>query len=74
MMTLIGLAIFIGPPLVAIVWYTRRLVEARKALAGEDPPDSTRDPIKMKKAVTRDGWLVLGGLVVYWILVSVLVP
>ena len=68
-----GLVIFVGPVIVAVLWYNWRYQKLRKILGGEDfPPDSRqRDPVQLKRAVTRDGLLVLLGILAYWILLSV---
>jgi len=63
MTAIAGLAIFTVPPLVATVWYLRRLMEIQKA----------GDPINLKK-FKRVGWLLLGVFIVYEIVVSILVP
>jgi hypothetical protein len=68
---LVGLAIYAGPVLVAILWYNRRVEAWRRALAEDDASaDSKRHAAALKRGVTRDGLLVLAGTLGYWLLLS----
>jgi hypothetical protein len=68
-----GIVIFVGPVLVAVLWYNRRVEAWRRAVAEDDPSaDSKRHAAELKRRVTRDAWLVLAGTLAYWLLLSVI--
>jgi hypothetical protein len=63
----------IGPPAVFANWYRGRLREVKEGEA-HDPKDTQAmiDHDKLSARVTREGFLVLAAVVIYWLVLSVI--
>ena len=71
----LGLVILFFAPMLAVIrWYNGRIREVKQAQRELNRTifDVWDGPTPLERQVTREGWLVFGGVVAYWLLLSLI--
>ncbi|HXO84008.1 MAG TPA: hypothetical protein VN803_00630 [Gemmatimonadales bacterium] len=69
----LAVLVVVGPVAIAAHWYNGRLRQLKEAaLSIDKSAESIIAHDDLRKRVIKEGWVVMGGVLVYWVLLSIL--